>query len=155
MSARAPDLESDYISSVEGHDDEVEDDSEDDALLAELNDGDIPVTGFAVASNKRNADFHELFRSIPEGDYLIEGVCPPRSRNHCSPIFHKTMVALCSVRFLFKVAYTSRRTISVSMRIYLVGSPTYVARNSADRRPCSPHCSSSSPFMTSSRSRRR
>ncbi|KAH9058262.1 hypothetical protein EDB87DRAFT_933176 [Lactarius vividus] len=72
LSARAPDHESDYVSSAEGHDDEVEDDSEDDALLAELNDGDIPVTGFAVASNKRNADFHELFRSIPEGDYLIE-----------------------------------------------------------------------------------
>ncbi|KAL4068898.1 hypothetical protein V8B97DRAFT_1872694 [Scleroderma yunnanense] len=33
---------------------------------------DIPVTGFAVASNKRNTDFHELFPNIPEGDYLIE-----------------------------------------------------------------------------------
>ena len=40
----------------------------------ELNiDEDIPVTGFAVANSKRNADFHELFPSIPEGDYLIEG----------------------------------------------------------------------------------
>ncbi|TDL20919.1 GRAM-domain-containing protein [Rickenella mellea] len=35
-------------------------------------DDDIPVTGFAVASSKRNADFHELFPSVPEGDYLIE-----------------------------------------------------------------------------------
>jgi hypothetical protein len=60
-------------SSVDGHDEDVDDDSDDDELLAELNDGDIPVTGFAVASNKRNADFHELFRTIPEGDYLIEG----------------------------------------------------------------------------------
>jgi len=34
---------------------------------------DIPVTGFAVASNRRNADFHELFPTVPEGDYLIEG----------------------------------------------------------------------------------
>ncbi|KAL1731706.1 hypothetical protein EV714DRAFT_271504 [Schizophyllum commune] len=33
---------------------------------------DIPVTGFAVASSKRNADFHELFPAVPEGDYLIE-----------------------------------------------------------------------------------
>ncbi|KAI5120801.1 hypothetical protein M0805_002428 [Coniferiporia weirii] len=33
---------------------------------------DIPVTGFAVASNKRNADFHEMFQQVPEGDYLIE-----------------------------------------------------------------------------------
>ena len=40
----------------------------DDELEAE-----IPVTGFAVASNKRNTDFHELFSSIPDGDYLIEG----------------------------------------------------------------------------------
>ena len=41
----------------------------------------FPVTGFAVASNKRNADFHELFPNIPDGDYLIEGesgvVSPP------------------------------------------------------------------------------
>ncbi|KAI5885358.1 GRAM-domain-containing protein, partial [Schizophyllum commune H4-8] len=29
-------------------------------------------TGFAVASSKRNADFHELFPAVPEGDYLIE-----------------------------------------------------------------------------------
>ncbi|KAI0066605.1 GRAM-domain-containing protein [Artomyces pyxidatus] len=48
------------------------DDDDDDDLLAELNEDDIPVTGFAVASNKRNADFHELFPTIPEGDYLIE-----------------------------------------------------------------------------------
>ena len=44
----------------------------------ELTEEDIPVTGFAVASNKRNADFHELFHNIPDGDYLIEGECPPR-----------------------------------------------------------------------------
>ena len=30
----------------------------------ELGDDDIPVTGFAVASNKRNANFHELFPTI-------------------------------------------------------------------------------------------
>ena len=39
----------------------------------DLNEDDIPVTGFAVASSKRNADFHEMFQSVPEGDYLIEG----------------------------------------------------------------------------------
>ncbi|KZT63949.1 hypothetical protein DAEQUDRAFT_815349 [Daedalea quercina L-15889] len=38
----------------------------------DLDPDDIPVTGFAVASNKRNQDFHELFPSVPEGDYLIE-----------------------------------------------------------------------------------
>ncbi|KAH9980489.1 GRAM domain-containing protein [Russula compacta] len=73
LTARPQDHESDYASSADGHDEDGDDDdSEDDELLAELNDGDMPVTGFAVASNKRNADFHELFRTIPEGDYLIE-----------------------------------------------------------------------------------
>jgi len=33
----------------------------------------LPVTGFAVASNKRNLEFHALFGQIDEGDYLIEG----------------------------------------------------------------------------------
>ncbi|KAJ3541640.1 hypothetical protein NMY22_g3805 [Coprinellus aureogranulatus] len=54
--------------------DEGSTDSSDDDLLDSLSleQEDIPVTGFAVASNKRNADFHELFPSVPEGDYLIE-----------------------------------------------------------------------------------
>lgn len=30
------------------------------------------LTGFAVASKKRNRDFHQSFRSVPEDDYLIE-----------------------------------------------------------------------------------
>lgn len=30
------------------------------------------ITGFAVASSKRNADFHNLFTSVQEDDYLIE-----------------------------------------------------------------------------------
>ncbi|KAI9882933.1 MAG: hypothetical protein M1823_005319 [Watsoniomyces obsoletus] len=30
------------------------------------------LTGFAVASKKRNRDFHNLFRSVPEDDFLIE-----------------------------------------------------------------------------------
>lgn len=80
---------------MDGHDDEVEDDSEDDALLAELNDGDMPVTGFAVASNKRNADFHELFKTIPEGDYLIEGVSR-LTLTLVSPLIHFTRLRLRS-----------------------------------------------------------
>ena len=39
----------------------------------ELSDDDIPVTGFAAASNRRNVDFHEMFPTVPEDDYLIEG----------------------------------------------------------------------------------
>ncbi|PSK45987.1 hypothetical protein B9Z65_4955 [Elsinoe australis] len=36
--------------------------------------GSIPTrsTGFAVASSRRNKDFHALFRSVPEDDYLVE-----------------------------------------------------------------------------------
>jgi hypothetical protein len=30
------------------------------------------LTGFAVASKKRNRDFHDLFKSVPDDDYLIE-----------------------------------------------------------------------------------
>ena len=30
------------------------------------------LTGFAVASRKRNRDFHNLFKSVPDDDYLIE-----------------------------------------------------------------------------------
>ncbi|KAF8543113.1 hypothetical protein BDD12DRAFT_727055 [Trichophaea hybrida] len=30
------------------------------------------ATGFAVANTKRNRDFHNLFKSVPEEDYLIE-----------------------------------------------------------------------------------
>lgn len=34
--------------------------------------GQPKITGFAVASKKRNKDFHQLFRSVPDDDYLIE-----------------------------------------------------------------------------------
>lgn len=30
-------------------------------------------TGYAVASSKRNSDFHAIFKNIPDDDYLIEG----------------------------------------------------------------------------------
>lgn len=34
------------------------------------------ITGFAVASSKRNAEFHSLFPEVPQDDYLIDGVYP-------------------------------------------------------------------------------
>ena len=44
-------------------------------------DDDIPITGFAVATMKRNQEFHELFPTIPADDYLIDGVsCRPAVR---------------------------------------------------------------------------
>lgn len=50
-----------------GSEDDSENISEDDGLVH------LPVTGFAVASNRRNAEFHGLFPTVDEGDYLIEG----------------------------------------------------------------------------------
>lgn len=32
------------------------------------------ITGFAVASNKRNREFHATFRSVPDADYLLDGM---------------------------------------------------------------------------------
>lgn len=54
-----------YVSSVVGHDgDAVNDDgSEHGGRLVELNQGDIPFTGRAVASSKCNTDFHEPFKT--------------------------------------------------------------------------------------------
>ncbi|KAG6884688.1 hypothetical protein C0993_008939 [Termitomyces sp. T159_Od127] len=63
----------DYYSGLEESSEGSDDGSEDNLDDLDLGEDDIPVTGFAVASNKRNADFHELFPSIPEGDYLIDG----------------------------------------------------------------------------------
>ncbi|KAF2875341.1 hypothetical protein BDV95DRAFT_564893 [Massariosphaeria phaeospora] len=42
------------------------------APSAALNGQRLNGTGFAVASPKRNRDFHSLFKSVPEDDYLIE-----------------------------------------------------------------------------------
>ncbi|KAJ6543958.1 hypothetical protein B0H19DRAFT_957127 [Mycena capillaripes] len=72
-----PDEQGEYYSGLEESDDDGSgSDSGDDSGSGledlDLGEDDIPVTGFAVASNKRNADFHELFPGIPEGDYLID-----------------------------------------------------------------------------------
>ena len=58
----------------EGAYDEDYDDEDDDDDTDSDRDSHLPVTGFAVASNKRQADFHAMFPSVDEGDYLIEGV---------------------------------------------------------------------------------
>ncbi|KAJ7229185.1 hypothetical protein GGX14DRAFT_417014 [Mycena pura] len=71
-----PDEQGEYYSGLEessNSDDGSESGDDNGSGLEDLlGEEDIPVTGFAVASNKRNADFHELFSGIPEGDYLIE-----------------------------------------------------------------------------------
>ncbi|KAF7301201.1 VASt domain-containing protein [Mycena indigotica] len=74
--AHSPDEQGGYYSGLDSSDEGSGDDSSDEGGSGledlDLGEDDIPVTGFAVASNKRNADFHELFPGIPEGDYLIE-----------------------------------------------------------------------------------
>lgn len=56
-------------------DDDEEDEDDEDGGMGGYDDDldDLPVTGFAVASAKRNHDFHLLFKEVPEVDYLIEG----------------------------------------------------------------------------------
>lgn len=88
---------------------EVDSDEDDSADSESMLDGmdDMPVTGFAVASNKRNADFHELFPNIPEGDYLIEG-----KWNHS--MFDKIFK-----RFLLDYGCAIQREILVQGRLYV------------------------------------
>lgn len=113
--------DADFMSSASG-DEQVGFDEDDAQLLDDLGTGDIPVTGFAVASNKRNADFHELFPSIPEGDYLIEGIfilclifIVP-----CRDLLQITVVRY-SGTFSSRVGCTSQNTIFASMQISLDG----------------------------------
>jgi hypothetical protein len=59
-----------------GTPDASEDRENEDGLYIHGKDGKkrrVPITGFAVQSGKRNRDFHALFKSVEESDYLIEG----------------------------------------------------------------------------------
>jgi hypothetical protein len=156
LSTRPQEHESGYVSSGDGHDEEGEgDDSDDDELLAELNDGDMPVTGFAVASNKRNADFHELFRTIPEGDYLIEGVrnvgvSPSMITYAC---FSDYGCALQREILVQGRIYISENHICFHANIF--GWVTDVCSIIFGSSSRSPHRSSSSQSTTSSPSRRK
>ncbi len=72
-----------FIGSDEEDDDDVSDDEYDDddarsGSFTSRGSLSLPVTGFAVASNKRNMDFHALFPEVDEDDYLIEGEEGPR-----------------------------------------------------------------------------
>jgi hypothetical protein len=59
---------------------------------------DLPVHGFAVASNKRNIEFHALFPEIDEGDYLIDGEHVARTylRGLCSSLLHR--LRMCTAK---------------------------------------------------------
>lgn len=64
-----------YLLSTQDYDSDDGYGSEDDSENLSEDEGidHLPVTGFAVASNRRNAEFHGLFPTVDEGDYLIEG----------------------------------------------------------------------------------
>ena len=62
---------------------DYDDDEEEDDDGLDLDD--LPVTGFAVASGKRNHDFHLQFKEVPEVDYLIEGQSSSRPPARTSP----------------------------------------------------------------------
>jgi hypothetical protein len=68
-------VEGDQSDSYDSYGDDLDEESGSDCSEEEGElDGLPAVTGFAVASQKRNADFHALFgKAVPEDDYLIEG----------------------------------------------------------------------------------
>lgn len=84
----------------------------------------IPITGFAVASSKRNADFHELFPNVPDGDYLIEGEpSTPRYENF-NLALGQIMGVRCSVRSSSKAGFIYPRTTCALTQTSLAGSQT-------------------------------
>ena len=54
----------------------------------------VQAVGFEVARNKRNADFHELFKTIPEGECLIEGAYV-RALWRCMVLYWSFSLWLC------------------------------------------------------------
>lgn len=111
-------------------------------------------TGYAVASSKRNADFHALFRHIPDDDYLIEGTFREvrearHARNSCSKLFHRqTMAVRYSAKSSFRADFTSRNTTSPSTPTSLAGSPRCVHGlvSSASPGPDATLCQLTIPF---------
>jgi hypothetical protein len=99
-------------------DDDEEDEDDDDESEYEAG---LPVTGFAVASNRRNAEFHSMFPAVDEGDYLIEGARTPTSRMNGTN--GQIMDVHCQRISWFKDDCMSRKTMSAFMQTSLAGSP--------------------------------
>jgi GRAM domain len=75
------------------------------------------VCGLEIANAKRNAEFHTLFRSVPEDDMLIEGKEKDFVRRQCPlPIFNflKTNLSLC-----IDYGCALQKEILVQGRIYI------------------------------------
>jgi hypothetical protein len=104
-----------------GTPDTSEDRENEDGLYIHEKDGKkrrVPITGFAVQSGKRNRDFHALFKSVEESDYLIEGIDYVES-------LIQTIPAHCRKKFWCKAECTSPSIIFVSIATSSVGSQTY------------------------------
>ena len=72
-------------------------------------------TGYAVASSKRNADFHALFKNVPDDDYLIEGASSP-SLSQCKVVYESA-----AADGLFPADYgcALQREILIQGRLYI------------------------------------
>jgi hypothetical protein len=117
-SSHRPDGEGGSDAGLEFDDEEEEDDDDDESDY----EAGLPVTGFAVASNRRNAEFHSMFPAVDEGDYLIEG-----------ELWRKAFASRGTDRQIMDVRYQriswykdecmSLRTIYASTPTSLAGSP--------------------------------
>ena len=109
--------------SRQGNDNSDSDDSDgyDSGDALSFNDDEIPITGFAVATMKRNQEFHELFPAVPADDYLIDGAwCTERYVSHPN-IRLKTTDAHYSEIYSYKADYTSPKTTFASMQTFSAG----------------------------------
>lgn len=68
-------------------------------------------TGYAVASSKRNAEFHSLFKSIPDDDYLIEGTL--------AQVIHELMANVSYKWHCTDYGCALQREILIQGRIYI------------------------------------
>lgn len=82
------------------------------------------ITGFAVASNKRNREFHATFRSVPDADYLLDGEI--WQFHAVQTNYGQTMDVRCKRKYWFMAACTFRKVTYASIPTSLVGSPMYV-----------------------------
>jgi len=117
-SSHRPDGEGGSDAGLEFDDEEEEEDDDDESDY----EAGLPVTGFAVASNRRNAEFHSMFPAVDEGDYLIEGELWRKALARLATD-RQIMDARCQRIFWCKDECMSLRTIYASTPTSLAGSP--------------------------------
>jgi len=111
------------VAHADGDEDAYDDDDDDDDDDTDSDgDGHLPVTGFAVASNKRQADFRGMFSSVDEGDYLIEGEHTD-TKWDLAHVCRQTMAVRCRRIFWYKGGYLCPRITCASMPTSSDGSP--------------------------------